>query len=78
MATITTDLPGPAAGALAGQARKAVIYRMRTPQHVCPSGLKALDLLKRHGVQVEDHPLLTREATDAFKAVFDPWVAPLW
>lgn len=64
MATITTDLPG----TVAGQARKAVIHRMLTPQHVCPSGLKALDLLKRHGFEVEDHPLRTREATDAFKA----------
>ena len=68
MATFTTDLPGATQGAVAGQARKAVIYRMLTPQHVCPSGLKALDLLKRHGFAVEDHPILTREATDAFKA----------
>ena len=41
---------------------------MMTPQHICPSGLKALDLLKRHGFEVEDHPILTREAVDAFKA----------
>ncbi|MDQ3125073.1 MAG: glutaredoxin [Pseudomonadota bacterium] len=68
MATITTDLPGATAGAMAGQARKAVIYRMATPEHLCPSGLKALDLLKRHGFAVEDRPLPTREATDAFKA----------
>lgn len=68
MATITTDAPSAAAGTLASQARRAVIYRMVTPQHVCPSGLKALDLLRRHGFAVEDHPLLTREATDAFKA----------
>ena len=67
MATITTNLPGAPAGA-ATQARRAVIYRMRTPQHVCPSGLKALDLLRRQGFAVEDHPILTREATDAFKA----------
>lgn len=64
MATITTDFPGTAAS----QARRAVIYRMVTPQHICPSGLKALDLLRRQGFEVEDHPLLTREATDAFKA----------
>ena len=64
MATFTTDLPD----ALTSQARRTVIWRMRTPQHVCPSGLKALDLLRRHGFAIEDHPLLTREATDAFKA----------
>ena len=28
--------------------RRAVIYRMVTPQHICPSGLKALDLLRRY------------------------------
>lgn len=48
--------------------RRAVIYRMVTPQHICPSGLKALDLLRRNGFQVEDRPLRTREETDAFKA----------
>lgn len=68
MATVTTDAPGAAAGPVAGQARKAVIYRMMLPDHLCPSGLKALDLLKRHGFEVEDHPLRTREETDAFKA----------
>ena len=64
MATITTDAPG----SMAGQARRAVIHRMMMPDHVCPSGIKALDLLKRRGFAVEDHPLRTREETDAFKA----------
>ncbi|WP_299653678.1 MauE/DoxX family redox-associated membrane protein [uncultured Jannaschia sp.] len=64
MATITTDVPG----SMVGQARRAVIHRMMMPEHVCPSGLKALDLLKRHGLAVEDHPLRTRAETDAFKA----------
>jgi glutaredoxin len=72
MATIDTDLSGaptgPSAGTVAHQGRKAVIYRMVTPDHLCPSGLKALHLLRRHGFEVEDHPLRTREATDAFKA----------
>jgi glutaredoxin len=49
-------------------ARKAVLHRMVMPHHTCPYGLKALDLLKRSGYQVEDHHLTTREATDAFKA----------
>jgi glutaredoxin len=64
MATTSTDLTG----AKAGVTRKAAIYRMMTPEHICPTGLKALDLLRRHGFEVEDHPLRTREATDAFKA----------
>lgn len=49
-------------------ARKAELYRMVTPEHTCPWGLKALDLLKREGFEVEDHHLKSREETDAFKA----------
>ncbi|WP_225207374.1 glutaredoxin family protein [Novosphingobium huizhouense] len=41
---------------------------MVMPSHTCPYGLKALDLLRRKGFAVEDHPLTTREQTDAFKA----------
>jgi glutaredoxin len=49
-------------------ARKATIYRMVMPEHTCPWGLKAVDLLKRSGFEVEDHHLKTRAETDAFKA----------
>lgn len=49
-------------------AKKAVLYRMVQAEHVCPYGIKALDLLKRKGFAVEDHHLTTREETDAFKA----------
>ena len=49
-------------------AKTAVLYRMVMPDHTCPYGLKALDLLKRSGFQVEDHHLTTRAETDAFKA----------
>lgn len=48
--------------------RKATIYRMVMPTHVCPYGIKAKDLLRRQGYQVDDHWLRTREETDAFKA----------
>ncbi len=40
---------------------------MVTDDHVCPYGLKSKDLLERRGFEVEDHPLTSREATDAFK-----------
>ena len=49
-------------------ARKAAIYRMVMPEHVCPWGVKAKDLLRRSGYEVEDHHLTTRAETDAFKA----------
>ena len=48
-------------------AKKAVIHRMVMPEHVCPWGLKATDLLRRSGYDVEDHHLTSREETDAFK-----------
>ena len=50
------------------QTRKAVIHRMVMPSHTCPYGLKAVDLLRRSGFEVEDHHLTTREETDAFKS----------
>jgi glutaredoxin len=49
-------------------ARKAVLYRMVMPEHMCPWGLKSKDLLRRSGYEVEDHRLTTREETEAFKA----------
>ena len=48
--------------------KRAVIYRMVMPKHVCPWGVKAVNLLKKSGFEVEDHHLKTREETDAFKA----------
>ncbi|MET0542589.1 MAG: MauE/DoxX family redox-associated membrane protein [Variovorax sp.] len=48
--------------------KQATIYRMVMDTHTCPYGLKAKDLLRREGFQVEDKWLTTREETDAFKA----------
>ncbi len=48
--------------------KHATLYRMVMPKHICPYGLKAKDLLERHGYEVDDRWLTTREQTDAFKA----------
>ena len=48
--------------------RKAVLYRMVMPDHVCPFGLKSKWQLERRGYAVEDHWLRTRAETDDFKA----------
>ena len=48
--------------------KEAILYRMVMPDHVCPYGLKARDLLRRKGFKVDDRWLRTREETDAFKA----------
>ncbi|MEQ6887261.1 glutaredoxin [Halomonas sp. CS7] len=45
----------------------AHLYRMQTDEHLCPFGLKTLDLLQRKGYRVEDHTLDSREAIEAFK-----------
>lgn len=45
----------------------ARIHRMVTDKHICPFGLKALDLLEREGFAVEDRHLRDRDATEAFK-----------
>ncbi|MDH7637353.1 glutaredoxin [Sphingomonas oryzagri] len=48
--------------------KRATLYRMVMPTHVCPFGLKAKYLLESQGYAVDDHWLTTRAETDAFKA----------
>jgi glutaredoxin len=48
--------------------KKAVLYRMVMADHVCPWGLKAKDLLRHSGFEVDDRHLDTRAEIDAFKA----------
>lgn len=52
----------------AAMGKRAILYRMVMPDHLCPSGLKALHLLRAKGYQVEDHHFRTRAEVDAFKA----------
>ena len=47
---------------------KVRVYRMLTPEHECPWGVKTIDLLKDQGIEFEDHKLRSREEIDAFKA----------
>ena len=56
--------------------KTAKVYRMVMPDHVCPYGLKTIDLLEREGFEVEDYHLETREETDAFKAKHDVETTP--
>ena len=46
------------------------------PDHLCPYGLKTVDLLKREGFAVEDHHLETRAQTDAVKTEHDVATTP--
>ncbi|WP_226782049.1 glutaredoxin [Oceaniglobus trochenteri] len=47
-------------------AKRARLYRMVMPDHLCPYGLKSKALLEAKGYDVEDHHLTTRDETDAF------------
>ena len=56
--------------------KTAQLYRMVMPGHLCPYGLKSKDLLERQGFAVEDHPLESREATEAFMGKHDVDTTP--
>lgn len=49
------------------QSKRADLHRMAMPDHLCPFGLKAKDLLEREGFEVDDHLLKSHEETDAFQ-----------
>ena len=56
--------------------RTAAVYRMVMEDHVCPYGIKTVDLVKRQGFEVDDHHLTSREETDAFKDKYDVETTP--
>lgn len=47
--------------------RSATIYRMVLPDHECPFGKRAMQLLENAGYDVDEHLLTTREAVEAYK-----------
>lgn len=48
--------------------KNATLFRMTMSDHLCPFGIKAKDLLLRHGYSVNDQALTSREEVDSFKA----------
>ena len=48
--------------------RQATLYRMILPDHTCPFGVRAKQLLEADGYEVDDRILGTREEVDSFKA----------
>lgn len=61
---------------MATNKKRAVLYRMMTPKHQCPYGLKTLHLLRQSGYEVEDRHLTSREEIDAFKEKHDVKTTP--
>jgi glutaredoxin len=58
-------------------ARRAVLYRIVSPEHVCPYGVRALALLQEAGFEVDDRWLETRPQTEAFMAEHGVDTTPL-
>ena len=48
--------------------RSATLFRMVTPEHTCPFGVRAKGLLEEHGFAVDDRVLGSRDEVDAFEA----------
>ena len=55
----------------------AVIYRMVLPEHECPFGRRAKDLLEDNNFDVEEHILSSRDEVEAFKAEHGVSTTPL-
>ncbi len=47
---------------------EAILYRMVLPDHTCPFGVRAKQLLQHAGFTVDDRILRSRDEVDAFKA----------
>jgi glutaredoxin 3 len=48
--------------------RTAILYRMILPDHTCPYGVRAKQMLEEAGYQVEDRILSSREEVDRFQS----------
>ncbi len=59
------------------QDRTATLYRMVLPDHICPFGVRAKQILQAEGFTVEDNILRTREEVDEFKAEHGVATTPL-
>lgn len=53
---------------MAAASRTATLHRMVLPDHVCPFGVRAKQMLERAGFEVEDRTMQTREEVNAFMA----------
>ena len=59
------------------EARRATLHRMVLPDHTCPFGKRAKEMLEKAGYEVDDRILASREEVDAFKAEHGLRTTPL-
>jgi glutaredoxin 3 len=57
--------------------RTATLHRMVLPDHTCPYGVRAKELLEERGFEVDDQVLSSREEVEAFKAEHGLSTTPL-
>lgn len=46
--------------------KRAVLYRMVLPDHECPFGVRAKQMLEDAGFEIDEHTLESREEVDAY------------
>ncbi len=56
---------------------KAVLHRMVLPDHECPYGVRAKQMLEEQEFEVEEHLLTSRDEVEAFKAEHGLSTTPL-
>lgn len=56
--------------------RSAILVRMVLPDHICPYGVRAKELLEQEGFEIEERILGSREEVDAFKEEHDVLTTP--
>ena len=49
------------------EAKAATLYRMILPDHTCPFGVRAKQMLEEKGYTVDDRILRSRDEVDAFE-----------
>jgi len=57
--------------------KKTVLYRMVLPDHICPYGVRAKELLEAAGVDFEDRILSSRDEVETFKKEHGVATTPL-
>ena len=50
------------------QDKSATLVRMVLPDHECPFGVRAKQMLEQNGFEIEERVLASRDEVDAFKA----------
>jgi glutaredoxin len=57
--------------------KQATLYRMVLPDHVCPFGVRARELLLERGYDIDDRILRTRDEVEAVKDEFGVATTPV-